>query len=480
MRIDSSFAVKSRIEMMQVQLLIPLTAESTRFTLSSMAMTFEQATEFLFGLIDYEKTPAQIQASRYLNLERMRDALARAGHPERGLRCAHIAGTKGKGSTAAMLAQIARSAGLRTGLYTSPHLLSFTERIQVNSEPIAEDVFAALVETVVPLIEAMHWTEHGSPTFFEVSTLLALLYFQQQQVGLAVLETGMGGRLDATNVVTPLATAITIIALDHTVELGDTLDLIAGEKAGILKPGVPVVSAPQEPLAGDTIARIAREVGAPLYRVGEEITVQPSTRREEDGQAFSITGRLGRYADLWCPLLGDHQRINAAVAIGLAECLREAGLPLDAEAIRAGIGSVVWPGRLQVLHDRPLLILDGAHDPASIEALLLALDRHFPGRPRRYVVGFSREKDWRQMLRQLAPTAVELVFTAAESPRAVPPEELAAEASPLGTPGAVMPDPAQALATTLAQAAPDDLICATGSLFLVGDVLKWWRTAHGH
>ncbi|MHB9022793.1 MAG: bifunctional folylpolyglutamate synthase/dihydrofolate synthase [Armatimonadota bacterium] len=441
-------------------------------------MTFEQAAEFLFGLIDYEKTPAQIQVSRYLNLERMRDALARAGNPERGLRCAHIAGTKGKGSTAAMLEQIARAAGLRTGLFTSPHLTSFTERIRVNGEPIAEEAFAALVETVVPVIEAMHWTPHGSPTFFEASTLCALLYFHQQQVELAVLETGMGGRLDATNVVTPLATAITTIALDHTIELGESLDLIAGEKAGIIKPAVPVISAPQEPLAAGAITRVAREVGAPLYRVGDEITVQPSDRQEEDGQTFTVTGRLDRYPDLWCPLLGDHQRINAAVAVGLAECLYETGLPLDTEAIHAGIGSVVWPGRLQVLHDHPLLLLDGAHDPASIDALLAALDRHFPGRPRRFVVGFSREKDWRHMLRQLAPAAVELVLTAAENPRAVPPEELAAEASPLETPLAVIPHPANALATALAQAAPDDLICVTGSLFLIGDALKWWRTAH--
>ncbi|MHB9132869.1 MAG: bifunctional folylpolyglutamate synthase/dihydrofolate synthase [Armatimonadota bacterium] len=440
-------------------------------------MNFQQATEYLFGLIDYEKTPAQIAVQRYLNLDRMLEALAQTGNPQRALRTVHIAGTKGKGSTAAMTASILLAAGLHVGLYTSPHLVTFRERIRIDNQMIEEDEFAALVDEARPIIEGMRETPLGSPTFFETITLLALLAFARRQVDIAVLETGLGGRLDATNVSKPLVTALTTIALDHTVELGDTLDLIAGEKAGIIKPGVPVISAPQDPLAAATIARIAQENGSPLYRVGNEILVQSprsKVQSQQRLQEFAVVGRLGTYEDLQCPLLGEHQQVNAAVAIGIAECLQENGLPIDAAAMRAGIRDVDWPGRLQVLQERPLLLLDGAHDPAAMTALLAALDRHYPDRPRRYVAGFFHEKDWRQMLRQLAPTAEELILTATDNPRAVPAEELAAEAGRLQIPFTVAPNVAAAVVDVLARSAPDDLICVTGSLYIVGDALKWW------
>lgn len=438
-------------------------------------ITFDEATQYLFGLVNYEKTPAQVATQRYLNLDRMREALARAGDPHLRLRCVHIAGTKGKGSTAAMTAAILRAAGLRVGLYTSPHLVTFRERIRINDALIGEDELAALVEDVRPIIASMQDSPGGAPTFFETYTLLAFLWFARQQVDVAVLETGMGGRLDATNVVEPLVTAITTIALDHTVELGDTPAAIAGEKAGIIKPGVPVVSAPQTPEAAEVIARVAAERGSALVRVGEEITIVPSTFYSPIGQRFTIISSAGIYADLTCPLLGDHQQLNAAVAVGIVECLRAQDVPVTAEAVRAGIASVVWPGRMQVLQERPLVLLDGAHDPASIGALLQALDRHFPGRPRHFILGFVREKDWPQMLRQLAPTADSFMLTAASTPRAVPPEVLAVVAEELDVPCAIMPDAATALPYALAQAAPHDLLCVTGSLYVVGDALKWWQ-----
>lgn len=436
-------------------------------------MTFSEAKDYLYSLIDYERTPAQAATAAYLNLDRMRELLARAGNPHHGLRCVHIAGTKGKGSTAAMTARILRAAGRRVGLYISPHLVDFRERIRIGDALIGEDEFARLMTEVRPTVEAMR-AGGMTPTFFEVLTLAALLWFRRQAVDIAVLETGMGGRLDATNVVEPLAVGITTLALDHTVELGETLALIAAEKAGIIKPGTPVVSAPQAPEAAAVIARTAAGQGSPLYRVGVEIRILPGAEFVQNRQRFTVAGRLGTY-DLECPLLGDHQQINAALAVGLAECLREAGEPVTADAIREGIARVEWPGRLQVLRERPLVLLDGAHDPAAVEALLAALDRYFAGRPRTYLLSFLREKDWRMMLRQLAPTARRFVFSASASPRAVPPEELAAEAAALGVSGATAPDIPAALRVVLADTPDDEMIVITGSLYAVGEVLAWWQ-----
>jgi dihydrofolate synthase/folylpolyglutamate synthase len=409
----------------------------------------------------------------------MRALLARAGNPEQGLRVVHVAGTKGKGSTAAMVARILRAAGLRVGLYTSPHLVTFRERIQLDGALISEEEVAALVAACRPLIEAMRGSAAGAPTFFEVYTLLALRWFAQRQVDFAVLETGMGGRLDATNVVRPLACAITTLALDHQTELGDTLTAIAGEKAGIIKQGAPVVSAPQTPDAAAVIACAAATQHCPLYRVGQEIRLQPGPCTA-DNRRFTISGRHGVYADLTCALLGDHQLLNAAVAVGVIECLQDAGTDITETAIRAGLEQVVWPGRLQTLQERPLILLDGAHDPASITVLLAALERHFPARRRHFIVGFAREKDWPQMLRQLAPSAATLTLTAAATPRAVPPATLSDAAQTLGVPIiSAAPDAATALRLARASAAPDDLLCVTGSLYLVGDVLKCWGTEEG-
>ncbi len=434
-------------------------------------MTYQQAVDYLQSLIDYERTPANAAMVRYLNLERMRALLRLAGSPERGLRFAHIAGTKGKGSTAAMTAQVLLAAGRRVGLYTSPHLVTFRERMQVNGVMIGEEAFARQMEAVQPAIEAMRAAQ-GAPSFFEVLTLLAVRWFAERQADIVVLETGLGGRLDATNVFTPLATAITTLALDHQTELGETLGQIAGEKAGIIKPGVPVVSAPQVPEAAEVLTRVAAEQGSPLYHVGEAIRLLPGTRIDLTGQCFSVAGRLARYTDLHCPLLGEHQQVNAAVAIGVLECLREAGEPVDAAAIRAGLAGVVWPGRLQIVRRRPLLVLDGAHDPAAIDALLHALTQYFPGHPRRFILAFLRDKDWPRMLRQLAPGAAEFILTASASPRAVPPELLLNEARALGVPAAGAPTIAVAVQQALAHADAGDLLCVTGSLYAVGEALK--------
>jgi dihydrofolate synthase / folylpolyglutamate synthase len=443
-------------------------------------VTFADAETYLYGLIDYERTPAHAAMARYLNLARMTELLARAGTPQRGLRCAHLAGTKGKGSTAALLASILRAAGQRTGLYTSPHLITFRERITVDGVPIPEEAFAALIAATQPHVEAMRDAPGGPPSFFEVLTALAFLWFRAQAVDVAVLETGLGGRLDATNVVYPLVTGITTLALDHQQELGDTLAAIAGEKAGILKPGVPVVSAPQHPEAEAVLAAVATARHCPRVRVGHEVTISAGPF-DDCGQRCTIRGRLGEYTDLRLPLLGAHQLTNAAVAVGMAECLAEAGEPVTPAAIRTGVAEVAWPGRLQVLQRAPTLILDGAHDPASTHALLAALARHFPGRPLHVVAGFSREKDWPVMVPVLAAAAASLTFVAAASPRAVAPADavaaLGTAARGTGVSPVIAADIPTGIAAALSRAATGDLVIVTGSLYVVGEALAWWHGA---
>lgn len=434
-------------------------------------MNYQAATDYLHSLMNLERGSAGIAISRYLNLDRMHAAMAQLGNPHSGLRVAHIAGTKGKGSTATMLAAIGRGAGLRVGLYTSPHLITLRERIRIDDQFISEATFAACMADLVPVAENMRDTPNGPPTYFETLTLLAFLYYARESVDIAVMETGMGGRLDATNICTPCVTGITTIALDHTAELGDTLMAIAGEKAGILKPGVPVVCAPQQPEVATVISRMAAERGCPHYRIGTEIIVTPGTVTP-DSQVCTVSGRLGTYPiDL--PLRGAHQQRNAAVAVGMAECLLEAGVPITAAAISAGLANVEWPGRLQLLSRHPLLLVDGAHDPAAVEVLLAALDAHFPARPRHFVLGFMADKDWRTMLRHFATQAASLIITTADSPRAVPPEIIAAEAASLGIPHCMAHDVPTALQMASHIGAEDACLCVTGSLYVVGEALAY-------
>jgi len=293
-------------------------------------MTYREAVAYLESLIDYERTPAGAAAARVWNLDRMRHMLNAFGDPHLKLPCLHIAGTKGKGSTAAMAASILTAAGLRTGLYTSPHLVSFRERIRMDGATVAPEEVVALVAEVRPVIESLEGSELGAPSFFEAYTLLGLLYFARRQADLAVVETGLGGRLDATNVVVPLACALTRIGRDHTEELGDTIEQIAGEKAGIIKNGVSVISAPQQREALEVFQEVCLERRAQLVVVGEAPGPRVFvTKAEPDRQVLTIQGMRGVYADLACPLLGAHQAENAAVAVGLVCLLYTSPSPRD-------------------------------------------------------------------------------------------------------------------------------------------------------
>jgi len=436
-------------------------------------MTYSEAVAYLESLIDYERTPAGAAAARVWNLDRIGRMLHHFGDPHEGLRCVHIAGTRGKGSTAAITASILTRAGLRTGLYTSPHLVSFRERIRIDGELISEAEVTALVEEVRPVIDGLRDSDLGPASFFEAYTLLGLLHFARRQVDMAVLEPGMGGRLDATNIVRPLACAITHINFDHMQELGDTIAQIAGEKAGIIKPGVPVVSAPQLPEAMEVLQDTCLERYAQLIVVGQAGGPQVSiTAANHHKQVLTITTQRAVYADLECPLLGRHQAENAAVAVGLLECLAPHGIAVAADAVKSGVSSVRWPGRFQIVSRRPYVILDGAHDAAGSAALAETLEELFHGYRIILVLGMQRDHDANAVAAQLCPLADRVITTASSSPRAVGAYELQRIFHRLCRHTASYTPVSLALREALDQSRPTDAIVVTGSLYVVGEALQ--------
>ncbi len=429
--------------------------------------TYQAALDYLFRFTDYERMHKVKKATSVFGLARMTKILEHCGQPHAALRAAHIAGTKGKGSTAAMLASMARAAGLSVGLYTSPHLLDIRERIQVDGEWIPEEAVTRLLEPLRPYLDVA--SEDGdtyAPTFFEIFTTIAFLYFCERDVDLAVVEVGLGGRLDATNVLLPEACAITPVSFDHTDKLGTELGQIAGEKAGIIKEGVPVVSGVQQPGPLDVIRARAAELGAPLRVVGDDIEVHSETP-----EVFGLRTWRRELTGLRLALLGRHQRENAATALGLAELLCERGLEIGNDAVHGGLGSLHWPGRVQLVATEPDIILDGAHNVASVSALLETLD----GLPRKrtvFVVAIAADKNVDAVLRLLAPRGDAFVVTRTPNPRAADPATLKAALEALGADAVdIAGTPADALALARMLAGPVDRICITGSMYLAGDIL---------
>jgi dihydrofolate synthase/folylpolyglutamate synthase len=436
-------------------------------------MTYKEAVAYLESLIDYERTPAGAAATRVWNLDRTLHMLRAVEDPHVRLPCLHIAGTKGKGSTAAMAAAIFTAAGHRTGLYTSPHLITFRERIRIDDRLIPERDVVGLVQQVRPLIESMRETEMGPPSFHEAYTLLAFLHFVREEADFAVIETGLGGRLDATNVVRPVACGLTRIGLDHTAELGDTIEEIAREKAGIIKPGVSVISAPQEPSVLEVFQEVALERGAQLLVVGESPAPRVSElRQDKSHQLITIEGRQRLYADLKCPLLGAHQAENAALAIGLVEIAEQHGLEVGEEAIRKGLAEVRWPGRFQIVSRRPTIILDGAHDELGAAALVRTLEATIPGRRIILVLGLHGDKDASAIAGQLCPVADRVICTASSSPRALEAEELQRVVFRLCEHTSAYTPVAAAVRAAIAQATQSDAVVITGSLYVVGEAMQ--------
>jgi dihydrofolate synthase / folylpolyglutamate synthase len=414
--------------------------------------TPEEAVDFLSRL-----NPSVIKPG----LERMHVALEALGHPEHRFRSLHVAGTNGKGSTCAFASAALLAAGHRVGLYTSPHLERVTERFQINGAEISRELLGRRILQILERYPEAAATP-APLTYFEFGTVVAFWHFAQEAVDIAVLETGLGGRLDATNTVSPLVTAITPISFDHMEYLGHTLGAIAGEKAGILKPGVPVVVSRQEPEALDAITRIAGEVGAPMLLEGLDFAAESLPK------GLSYRGPRWSLDGLSLSLRGPHQRQNAAVALAALEQLDTWGVSVSPDAARMGLSSARWPGRLEEVSRQPTVVLDGAHNPGGVDVLLASLDSLYPGRRIHAVFGVVSDKDRAPMMRGLFPRCASVHLTPLDTPRSLAPEYYLAEARALCAEVRAYAGLDEALAGAKALAMEGDVILCAGSLFLVG------------
>jgi dihydrofolate synthase/folylpolyglutamate synthase len=446
--------------------------------------SYQQALDYLYSFIDYSLQRTYQYSPHTLDLGRMHRILALLGDPHKGYAVIHVAGTKGKGSVSAMVESVLRAAGHRTGFYASPHLIDFCERIRLNGEPISHGRLAELVGSLRGPV-----AEVPGLTTFEITTAAAFQIFKEEQADVVVAEVGLGGRLDATNVVTPLLSVITSLSYDHTHLLGDTLAEITREKAGIIKAGIPVVSAPQDGEAMQVLLEISRERGAPLILVGRDWHFVPDAHALE-GQSFylwpaadqaEVSATLAQGGDLRrnalryeIPLLGYHQVINAATAVAALRTARDRGLRVPEETIREGLRSVRWEGRFQLLNREPAVVVDSAHNVDSARRLRTALDDYFPTRRVVLLFGASDDKDIAGMLDALLPRVSRLIATRSTHPRAATPEKIAALAQERGCPAEVSGDPAPALIQALALVGPGDVLLAAGSLFVAGAVLEEW------
>jgi dihydrofolate synthase/folylpolyglutamate synthase len=424
-------------------------------------MNYPQSIDWLNSLINYERTPAQKEVSRYLNLQRIADAATLLGDPHLEIPYIHIAGTKGKGSTAAMTESILRVSGYRTGLFTSPHLIYINERIQINGESISDDDFAITATIIYNACKDMP----DKPTYFESLTLMAFIHFAKNKIDIGILETGMGGRLDSTNICKPIVTAITTLALDHTDELGNSIDKIAGEKAGIIKDGVPVICATQPSEALAVIETKCADNNTDLWLVGRDITIT------NDDDMLNISTPIAEYNHLYLSLNGNHQQINAAVAIGIIDRLRMKGWKFSTGSVGCGLSSTNWPGRLQQIGENPPIIIDGAHEPLSTSLLIEYLQHIYNDKELIFILGFAREKEWKNMIAQYCSIAKKIIFTAADNPRAMNPLLLQDEALKCGFPAEIARnyDDAIKIATDFATSS---VICVSGSLYLAGEAIK--------
>ncbi len=437
-------------------------------------MDYSEAEKFLQGLTDYEKSTSVLYNAGNYDLRRMQLLLNALGDPQKGRKAVHVAGTKGKGSTAAMISNILISAGYITGCFTSPHLFSWQERIAVDNRPITKRDFARTASLVQPYVNAVNAeARFGILTTFEVLTAMAFCHFREKKADFQVLETGMGGRLDATNVIEgPEVCIITSISLDHTQVLGDTLAQIAGEKAGIIKRGCAVISAPQPAEALAVIENKCREMGTSLILAGRDISWE-SHGSTLSRQAFSIQSKLNYQLSL--PLLGDFQMENAALAVAAIETLEKNGTEIDCTHIVRGISTVKWPARLQVLNHAPLLIIDGAHNPYSICKVIESIKKHFNYKRTYVIFGSSQDKDIEGMAKELSGFADHIILASSTHPRAAATDYLTAIFHESGIPARVSATVGEALSCALSGSGRDDLILATGSLFLAAAIQKEYK-----
>jgi len=440
-----------------------------------MLENYQQALDFLLSTINYEKIEKYRYDDTTFNLNRVRRLAEAVGSPHEGRKFVHVAGTKGKGSTCIMLASILTEHGLKTGLLTSPHLVRVEERIRINNRMMPPQHLVKRLNELVPYIDRVRRENPRlAPTYWEILTVIGLAEFAEQNADIGVIEVGLGGRLDATNIISPLVVVITRIDFDHMEKLGNTLSSIAREKAGIIKRGVPVVTCHQPEEAMQVIHAKCAETGSKLHMQAEVLHQRDAKAGGTPGVAFSLRTPRQVYKDLFLPMLGRHQTENAALAIVAAELLEQLGeLKIDKDAVRRGFMKARAEARIEIIHTKPFIILDCAHNPVSARALREVIEQRFHFERLVLLMGMSRDKDIEGFLRQLAPLADTVVFTQADNPRAAEPELLAEKAEALGA-RRILPirDLKEALTTAFESLGTNDVLCITGSFYLAGDAKR--------
>jgi dihydrofolate synthase/folylpolyglutamate synthase len=430
---------------------------------------YQQAIDYINSYTDYEKVGMPHDPAFY-DLRRVDELLSRLGNPHQKAASIHITGTNGKGSVAVMIASCLTAGGYKTGLYTSPHFHTWRERIRVDGELISESELARLVTELKPRLEAVNEkATYGKLTTFEFLTALAFAYFGQKGAKFQVLEVGLGGKFDATSVITPLVSVITPISFDHTDVLGSTLAEIAAEKCGIIKPDGVVVMAPQPPEAAGVIEEVCRQRRAKLLTVGQDVTWQ-GLSFGLDGQRLRVRGRRDSY-QLFLSLLGEHQMVNAATAVAALEVIADKGFEMPKGKVARGLERVSWPGRFQILRRRPLLVVDGGHNIGAARSLTQSIRQYLDYKRAILVMGTSQDKDVAALAAELAPLFGEVIVTRSGHPRALAPAALATEFARHGIKARLAADVPAALSLALSLAGEADLVCATGSLFIVGEAI---------
>lgn len=433
-------------------------------------MTYQDTLKYLDSLVNYERTN-DFDYRKSLKLERMRSFSRRLGNPHEGIKAVHIAGTKGKGSVSSFVNSILMEAGYKVGLYTSPHLVSFRERMRIDGQPIREEGVVRLIEKAMPHIEAMA-KENDAPTYFEICTMMAFLYFKENKVDFMVLEVGMGGRLDSTNIAEPLVSVITPVSYDHVKHLGPTIEDIAFEKCGIIKNNSVLISAPQDPEALAVIKRVAAESNAKFYLTGRDSFCEKLFFNLER-QSFNLITRCGEYPHLEIRLLGDFQIENAATAVLTAEGLRHYEIFVDKSAVSGGLRNARWPGRFEILRKRPLIIADGAQNGRSASVLKKAVKDNLSYKKLFLILGVMGDKDIDGICKELSHITDYVITTRAKSDRACPSELLKEKMLRYKNMKADTTESvAEAVSRSISLAGEEDLILITGSLYVVGEALE--------
>ncbi|MEW6354762.1 MAG: folylpolyglutamate synthase/dihydrofolate synthase family protein [Planctomycetota bacterium] len=445
----------------------PPTPATNRFA------SYDEVVQYLFSAINFEKVSKYSYDPATLNLKRERDLLASVGNPHEKQKFVHIAGTKGKGSTAILLASILSAHGLRTGLLTSPHLVHVEERITVDGEMMPKPRVIEVMNRLAPHIDAVRARNpREAPTYWEILTAVAFLHYFEERCDISVIEVGLGGRLDSTNVIMPGACVITRIDYDHTEKLGKTLAKIAGEKAAIIKDRVPVVVSPQPAEAYTVIESRARETRSELLHPCRVLSSINAEREGRPGILVSLEGRRRRYEDLFLPVIGEHQAENVATAVAAAEAIEAQGLvTLSADTVRECLSAVRIPGRIEIISHYPMVVLDCAHNVVSARALKRAITGRLRYDRMVLLMGMSMDKDVDGFLSEIVPLADRVIFTKVDNPRAADAHDLAERSRRL-CPVAVeaIPDPAEALAAAQRGLGKADLLCITGSFYLAGKI----------